>query len=54
MDWSAWVYVISTVALFAVFVFIIARYYGGGRKVKEEAEKPKYRMLDDDDEGERK
>ena len=52
MDWSGWVYTVSTVALFAVFVFIILRYYGAGKKVKEETEKPKYRMLDDDDDRE--
>jgi len=49
MDWSGWVYFISTVALFVVFVFIIFRYYATDKKATKETEKPKYRMLDDDD-----
>ena len=49
MDWRGWVYFIFTVALFIVFVFIIIRYYGANKKQNEQAEKPKYRMLDDDD-----
>jgi cbb3-type cytochrome oxidase subunit 3 len=49
MDWRGWVYSIFTLALFIVFVFIVIRYYGANKKQNEQAEKPKYRMLDDDD-----
>ncbi len=49
MDWSGWVYFISTIALFGVFVYIISHYYSRDKKVTEATEEPKYRMLDDED-----
>lgn len=49
MDWRGWVYSIFTVALFIVFVFIVIRYYGSDKKHNEQVEKPKLKMLDDDD-----
>ena len=55
MDWRGWLYFITTCSLFIVFVFVIFRYYGADRKQTDDTEKPKYRMLDDeDDKGERK
>jgi len=49
MDLGGWVYIISTFALFIAFLYIVTRYYGADRKKTEEAECPKYRMLEDDD-----
>lgn len=47
MDWASVLYLGITFGLFAVMVLIISRTYRKGRK--KELEKPKYRMLDDDD-----
>lgn len=46
MSFSAWAYLLFTVALAAVFVGIIVHYYS--RKRRETVEAPKYRMLADD------
>lgn len=46
MSFSAWAYVLFTVALGAVFAGIIVHYYS--RKRRETVEAPKYRMLSED------
>lgn len=48
MSFSAWAYVLFTVALGAVFAGIIVHYYS--RKRRETVEAPKYRMLAEDPE----
>lgn len=48
MTGSGWVYLLFTGALVAVFVGIVAYYYG--RRRRERVEAPKYRMLEDDSE----
>ena len=47
MDWASLIYLGITFALFAIMAVIIYRTYRKDRK--GELEKPKYRMLDDDD-----
>lgn len=51
MSLSGWIYFIFTVVLFVVFVVILNHYYNPrrNRSEKEEVEKPKYKMLDDDE-----
>ncbi len=44
---SGWIYFGFTVLMFAVFIGIVIHYYNPKRK--ESVEKPKYRILDDDD-----
>ncbi len=46
MRFAAWAYFLFTVALGAVFVWVIVHYYS--RKRRETVEAPKYRMLADD------
>lgn len=47
MTGSGWTYLLFGGALVAVFIGIVAYYYGGRRRDRVEA--PKYRMLEDDD-----
>ena len=44
---SGWIYFGFTVVLFTIFIGIVIHYYNPGKK--EEVEKPKYRILDEDD-----
>jgi len=46
MNLASTFYLGSTVLMFAVFVFIVARTYR--KKDRERGEAPKYRMMDDD------
>jgi len=46
MDLASMYYLGSTVLMFAVFVFIVARTYR--RHERQKGEAPKYRMMDDD------
>ena len=48
MELKAWLYFGFTALLTLVFVCIIVYYYRGKRK--QRVERPKYRMLDEDDE----
>ncbi len=48
MSFSAWAYILFTVALGAVFAGIIVHSYS--RKRRDTVEAPKYRMLSDDPE----
>lgn len=51
MQWSGWIKFIFTIALFIVFVLIVINYYRPKKKEDaDKVEKPKYTMLDDDDE----
>jgi cbb3-type cytochrome oxidase subunit 3 len=52
MVWSGWIYFTCTTALFIVFAVVLYHYYNPRKKKdeKDEFEKPKYKMLDDDDE----
>lgn len=51
MQWSGWIYFGFTMALFIVFVVIVVYYYKPRKKSElEHFEKPKYKMLSDDDE----
>ncbi|NTW55826.1 MAG: cbb3-type cytochrome c oxidase subunit 3 [Chlorobiaceae bacterium] len=47
MNFSAWAYVVFTVLLALVMLGIIIYYYNPRRK--QEVEKPKQRMLDEDE-----
>ena len=48
MELKAWLYFGFTALLTLVFVCVIVYYYRGKRK--QRVERPKYRMLDEDDE----
>ena len=48
MELKAWLYFGFTSLLALIFLFIIIYYYRGKRKKR--VERPKYRMLDEDDE----
>lgn len=51
MVWSGWINFIFTFALFVVFLVVVFHYYNPRKKKedKEHVEKPKYKMLEDDD-----
>ncbi|MBI3592009.1 MAG: cbb3-type cytochrome c oxidase subunit 3 [Nitrospirae bacterium] len=51
MQWSGWIYFGITVLLFITLVMIVLHYYRPKKKEDaEKAEKPKYTMLNDEDE----
>lgn len=47
MQWSGWIHFGITIALFIAFIVIVIYYYNP--KKKEKVERPKYKMLDDDE-----
>ncbi|HEB75590.1 MAG TPA: cbb3-type cytochrome c oxidase subunit 3 [Nitrospirae bacterium] len=47
MDWTVWAYFGFVTVLAATFLGIILYFYGPARK--EKVEKPKYKMLEEDD-----
>ncbi|MBI5213879.1 MAG: cbb3-type cytochrome c oxidase subunit 3 [Nitrospirae bacterium] len=51
MQWSGWINFGITVVLFIILIMIVAHYYRPRKKSDvERFEKPKYKMLSDDDE----
>ncbi len=51
MQWSGWIYFGFTVAMFVAFIVAVRYCYNPKRKTK--IEEPKFRMLDDEEEGRR-
>ncbi len=48
---SGWFNILITALLTSALIAVVVHYYGSGRKDStKQAEEPKYRMLDDDDE----